>query len=496
MAASVQVSDSWNFNCDEWINAQERQREFLRAFAPMDWTRIKRFILYGGAAGGGKSYIARKGLAKFLIQAHAQFGVKNCRVALFCETFPALKDRHLGKFREEFPLWMGELKDHRDVGLCFMFTERFGNNYIALRNLDDPGKYDSSEFAAMCVDEFTKNKQADLFDQLRKRLRWPTKVSDGGTFPEGFKHPFAALTNPGGPLHGLAKRLWIDKDLPKELQKYASEFAFIPAKATDNKYNPADYYDSLLSLSAALRAAYAEGSWDTFAGQYFGEWRDGYHVVEPFEVPPYWKRIICLDYGWANPNAILFLAVSPDGDVFVYHELYGTGRRPEWWAERILEQAQRDGLQIGEYTCVADPSTFNQEPRWGKAVADMYSEAGVEFMRANNDRINGWSQLHDYLSWDRYEDDDSTLLANLKRRPRLFVLRDHAPNLVRTLPVLISDVNNMEDVDTDTEDHAPDALRYGMMTRPTLTKIPFSALTEEWKEAIRRAKRREQEREK
>jgi phage terminase large subunit len=255
-----------------------------------------------------------------------------------------------------------------------------------------------------------------------------------------------------------------------------------------------------MSLPADLRAAYAEGSWDLFAGQFFGEWRSGYHVVEPFEIPKYWNRIICVDWGWSiSPVptfACYFIAVSPEGDCYVYHELHGGHRLPEWWADRIHEQVERDDKQLADYVRVIDPATFNNEPRWGKPVAEMFSDAGIDFTRANNDRLNGWMQLRNYLAWERDPEDLSLDLQRLLRQPKFFVFRDHAPNLVRTLPVLPADKNKPEDVDTDTEDHCADAIRYGLMTRPTLTKIPFSALSPEWKEAMLRAQRREQEREK
>jgi phage terminase large subunit len=483
----------------EWINAQPRQREFLRVFAPKDWTQAKKFPFYGGAAGGGKSYIGRKGLAKLAIQAYVQFGVKNCAWGLFCEDYPSLKDRHLSKISQEFPRWMGELKDHRDLGLVFRFSERFGNNYIALRNLDDPNRYDSSEFADMYVDELTKN-TVEVFDELRKRLRWPRKVEDGGVFPDGYQHKFGAGANPGGIGHGFVKQYWIDHDLPEWLKPYANQFVFIPAKASDNIYNPEDYLQTLLSLPPDLAKAYAEGSWDQFKGQYFKQWRQAYHIVPAFEIPKFWNRIIAVDWGWTNPFCCLFAAVSPDGEVYIYHELYGTERLPEWWAERIAEQIERDGKQVADYLKVIDPSAFNKEPRFGRPVQEMMAEAGLTFERANNDRLNGWMQVQTYLAWEKYPHDDSLELGNLKRKPKMYVMKDQgvalsrAPNLVRTLPVQVSDENRPEDVDTDGEDHAPDTLRYLLQTRPALTKIPFSALSDEWKEALLRAKQREKER--
>jgi len=492
------MSPATEWSLKEWLNLQPKQQLFLDYFVPRDYRQAKKFPFYGGAAGGGKSYVGRKGLAKFCIQAHALYGVKNCRVGLFCETYGTLKDRQISKIKTEFPRWMGELKDSKDLGEIFLFNERFGSNFIALRNLDKPEKYDSTEFAAMFVDELTKNR-VDIWDELRKRLRWPTRVEDGGIFPADFIHPLGAGANPGGNGHGFCKQYWVDHDIPHYLKKYADQFVFVPAKANDNKYNPESYFDDLMSLPDDLRQAYAEGNWDIFAGQFFREWRAAYHVCDWFDIPKYWKRGIAYDHGWTSPNCILFFAISPDGDVYIYREFYGTERLPEWWAARILEQIELDGVSQRDYRKVIDPATRQKDPRFGKPVREMLQEAGVEFEYANNDRVSGWIQVRNFLAWERDPEDDSLELASLLRRPKLFVMRDPnepgktlAPNLVRTLPILIADKNKVEDVDTDTEDHAGDTLRYFLMALPAPSKIPFKALSQEWQEAMSRAKRREQ----
>ena len=493
------MSGPVEWSLKEWLNLQPKQQVFLDYFVPRDYKKGKKFPFYGGAAGGGKSYVGRKGLAKFCIQAHALYGVKNCRVGLFCETYGTLKDRQISKIKTEFPRWMGELKDSKDLGEIFLFNECFGWNFIALRNLDKPEKYDSTEFAAMYVDELTKNK-VDIFDELRKRLRWPTKVDDGGVFPADFVHPFGAGANPGGPGHGFCKQYWVDHDIPHWLKNYADEFVFVPAKAKDNIYNPASYFDELMSLPDDLRQAYAEGDWNIFAGQFFREWRNAYHVCEWFELPKYWKRGIAYDHGWTSPNCILFFAISPDGDIYVYREFYGTERLPEWWAACILEQIDLDGISQREYVKVIDPATRQKDPRFGRPVRDMLHDAGVDFEYANNDRIAGWIQVRNFLAWERDAEDQTLELSTLLRRPKFYVMRDPdelsktlAPNLVRTLPILSGDKNRPEDVDIDTEDHAADTVRYFLMTRPAPSKIPFKVLSREWQEAISRAQRRERD---
>mgnify|MGYP001559724895 FL=1 len=149
----------------ELINPEPRQLEFLDALDKY------KYLLYGGAKGGGKSYILRWSLIKLLVK-WAQEGHKRVRVILACEDYPALKDRQITKIQSEFPRWLGTLSENNIEGMSFMLRPQFGGGVIALRNLDDPSKYASSEFAAAAVDELTKNKR-QVFDQLRSIIRWP-----------------------------------------------------------------------------------------------------------------------------------------------------------------------------------------------------------------------------------------------------------------------------------------------------------------------------------
>ncbi len=172
----------------------ERQKQFLDVVAK------NRFVLYGGAMGGGKSYILRWWLLAYLIDL-AERGVPGAQVALFCEDYPALQDRQISKIEMEFAPELGRL--HRGTTRDFVLRDEWGGGRIALRNLDDPAKYQSAEFAAIAVDELTKNRR-ETFDFLRTRLRWP-----------GVNGPrFAAATNPGGVGHGWVKALWVDRKFP------------------------------------------------------------------------------------------------------------------------------------------------------------------------------------------------------------------------------------------------------------------------------------------
>lgn len=214
-------------------------------------TRKFRYTFFGGGMGGGKSYWLRWVLVWWLLRVHAKKNLRGVVAGLFSEDFPVLKDRHISKIETEFPPWLGRLyNDHKQYGLSFVLRPEYGGGVIALRNLDDPSKYQSSEFAYIAIDEAQKN-PVGTFRTLRRRLRWPgipnTRMFLGG--------------NPGE--EPWVRQFFVDKVFPPE-EEEADEFTFVQSLATDNPHLEATYRRQLESMPEAERRAFLEGQWDAF----------------------------------------------------------------------------------------------------------------------------------------------------------------------------------------------------------------------------------------
>src|ERR1035437_10107363 len=183
-----------------------------------------KYTLFGGSAGPGKSYWLRWYMVRTLIKWGKEYNLQHIHAAMFCEDYPTLKDRQVSKMEVEFPLWLGKVKDTKTDGLCFFVDPKFGGHVLMLRNLDDPSKYLSSEFAMIGVDELTQNEEMK-FHRLRSRLRWT-----------GIPEPkFVAATNPGGVGHEWVKKIFIDRIFGKG-EMEAEKFAYVPARPTDNPH--------------------------------------------------------------------------------------------------------------------------------------------------------------------------------------------------------------------------------------------------------------------
>lgn len=417
-----------------------------------------RYTFYGGSRGPGKSYWLRWFLILFLIRCWTQHRLRGVTVGLFCETYPQLRDRQITKLAA-LPHWLGQVHETAADGLCFFLNDRYGGGKIALRNLDDPTKYQSAEFAAVGVEELTRN-PPEVFHALRGSLRWP-----------GLEHtPFVAAGNPGGIGHTWVKGLWIDSDYPPELAEDAAEFAYVRALPDDNPHLSAAYWHMLDTLPPDLKRAWRHGDWDVFEGMAFSEWRRDRHVILPLELPRQWPRWRAVDWGRNNPFCCLWFCLDPDTHrVYVYREVYETQLTDRQQAALILANTP-PGEKIN--VTYADPSMWTKKTHEDTtfSTADEYRAAGVKLEPADNERITGKRKV-------------DTLLAKLPDGLPGLLVFESCTNLARTLGGLPYDELNVEDVDTAAEDHAYDALRYGLSrikpraaTAPAATRLPTDVL--------------------
>lgn len=232
---------------DEKVKFSELTKFFPKQLEALEASKRFKYVLFGGSVGSGKSYWIRWTAVYWLMKYYAKYGLKGVRAGVFCEDYPSLNDRHLTKVKFEFPAWLGTFNESKHE---FTLAPEYGSGIIAFRNLDDPSKYLSVEFAVIAIDEINRNPKT-TFDMLRSRHRWP-----------GIKDTrFVAGCNPLGEV--WVKNMWVKRMFPPD-EKEQYEFVFVPALPTDNPHLPQEYYKSLESLPENQRRAYLEGNWDAF----------------------------------------------------------------------------------------------------------------------------------------------------------------------------------------------------------------------------------------
>lgn len=299
----------------------------LCGFSSKQWTATDaadehKYTLFGGSRGPGKSYWLRWYNVRRLLWWAGQ-GFRNVNVMLACEDYPSLKDRHIGKIKSEFPAWLGQLKETQEKGLGFHLHPRFGGGSILLRNLDDPTKYMSAEFAGISIDEITKN-PASTFDVLRGSLRWP-----------GIADTYMACAS--NPAANWVRDYWIEGALPQGLKRDAEQFAFVPALPTDNPHLDPTYWQMLDTLSGPLRAAWLLGDWyaavEGLVYEFFGD--DNITEQEP---DPDELFELAIDDGYIDPRATLFIQRQANGNILVFDELYETKRLEEETIRHIFDK--------------------------------------------------------------------------------------------------------------------------------------------------------------
>ena len=423
-----------------------------------------REVLYGGAAGGGKSYaICWDAFVRCM-------KYENTHAYLFRRTFAELESTLIETMLDIVPKGLGTYR-------ASSHTMRFKNGSIArFCYLADEGtlkKYQGAEITWLYMDElthFTKH----MYDYLKTRVRAPEKLK--------VTPVIRCASNPGGPGHSWVKNYFVDRtkigketvETEVELEdgrKRKTTIQYIPATVRDNPFIGADYEFELMQKPEKLRNALLYGQWDAFEGQAFPEFTDDpehyedqrwTHVIKPFKIPLHWPRYISFDHGYSRPFSFGVWAVDEAGRAYRYKELYGCKPNDPntgvmWSPSEIangmadlLADEFREGLRV---TGIADPAIWDQSR--GISVEEQIRKvySGVIFRKGDNTRLDGKMQLHERFKYDA------------DGRPSIYIFNT-CRDFIRTIPALTYDDHKVEDIDTAGEDHIYDETRYFLMARP------------------------------
>jgi hypothetical protein len=217
-----------------------------------------------------------------------------------------------------------------------------------------------------------------------------------------------------------------------------------------------DYYIMLASLPEVQRKQFLDGDWDAYEDSAFPEFSKTTHVVEPFEIPKGWYKFRAADWGYSSPACVLWFAVDYNNNLWIYRELYTKKVTADNFARQVLMLENNEYIHYG----VLDSSTWAKRGDVGPSIAETMIRNGCRWRpsdRSPKSRINGKLEIHKRLKI-------------IDKEPGIRVFKT-CKNLIRTLGSLPTDDKNPEDVDTNAEDHAYDALRYGCMSRPTHPKF-------------------------
>jgi len=405
----------------------------------------EREVFYGGARGGGKSYAMLVDPLRYCDKDHH-------RALLLRRSMPELRDmiNHSQRlYPKAYPgtRWREQEKEWR-----FPSGARIEFGYA--ENLTDVLRYQGQSYTWIGVDELPQYPTPEIYNFLRSSLR-----SVDPEIPVFMR----STGNPGNIGSLWVKEMFVDPAEPNTafdvnidtiVGKKKITRRFIPAKLQDNPYlmQTDDYLIMLSSLPEVQRKQFLEGDWSAFENSAFPEFSITTHVVQPFDVPRNWLRFRTCDWGYSTAACVLWIAVDFDNNFWVYREYYTKRVTADIFAKQVLEREQGEYIRYG----ILDSSTWARRGDAGPSIAETMIREGCKWRpsdRSPRSRVAGKMELHKQLALDKGTN-----------QPKLKIF-SHCINLIKTLPMLPVDRNNPEDVDTHAEDHAYDALRYGIMSR-------------------------------
>lgn len=382
------------------------------------------------------------------------------RGIIFRRTFPRLRE-----IIDRSHQWFTSIASYSKQERCWTFEHGVKLFFAHCQFEESKYDYQGHEYQYMAFDqieEFTESQYSFLKVQARTSHKdIPVRIR--------------ATANPGNVGHLWVKTRFVDDSEPMKV--YEDDLGltrmFIPAKIYDNPSlmeNDPFYVKRLEALPEQERKALLDGDWNIFSGQYFKEWRYETHVIEPFYIPKHWKRFIAGDYGHKKPSSLGWYAISPEGQIFRYREIYKEGLYYDELATLMCDLSSDEDINYG----VFDPAIFGdkqhhsvkKDSREGlsggeimqQAVNAWFKEKGREndsflITRADNRRVEGWLNVKTHL---RIDDEGYSK----------FKVFSNCTSFIKTFPANVHDDKKVEDLNTDGEDHTADECRYAIMSRP------------------------------
>ena len=409
------------------IKITRKQNQFIKA--------EQSEVLFGGAAGGGKSYGQLIDALLFAIK------YPKSKQLILRRTYPELEKSII---RTSLELYPRQIAIYKSQGHIWTFKNgsiiEFGN----CENEKDIYRYQSAEYDIIRFDELTHFTE-EIYIYLISRVR--------GT--NGYPKQVKSSTNPGGVGHQWVKQRFIDPVPPLQTnQTTAGTRIFIPSLVDDNVFlmkNDPDYKNRLQNLSENDKKALLYGNWNLDEGAYFNEFDTDKHVIKPYSLPENNRLYMSLDYG-LDMLACFWYSVDIHGFVTVYRELY----QPDLIIDEAVH-AIKNAMNRGELEKItaifAPKDLWNRRQETGKSVSDRFSDLGIYLTKVSNSREAGWYEVKRYLR------PQADVFGS--NRPKLQIFNT-CRNLIRTLPAVRHDEKNPNDVANTPHEltHAPDALRY------------------------------------
>ncbi len=438
-----------------WVANAGSQREFLSC--PVFE------VLLEGTRGGGKTDALLMDFARHCGQG---FGA-HWRGALFRLTYPQLADVVAKSKKWFYPIFPGIrfIESNNQYVWKWPTGERLYFRYGASE--DDYWNYHGHEYPWLGFEELTNWRTTEFYEAMLTTCR---------SAHPGMPRKVRSTCNPYGVGHAWVKARFKIGEVPwGEVihEAGARERVRIHSRYQENAHllkNDPEYLKTLQTIQDPnRRRAWLEGSWDIHIGAFLeAVWAPSKHVVQPFAVPSTWRVWKALDWGYARPYAVVWFALDPDGVTYLWRELYGAGERANTGTRedaaavaRKIRAIEQHDARLGYHTRqnLADPSIFSAIGA-DRSIGQIFKEHGVRWQPAWNgprSRVNGAQEIIRLLS---------------ENRLKIFSTCRH---WLRTVPALPADVHNPEDVDSDAEDHAWDATRYGVMRRRATPSVERAA---------------------